>query len=442
MRTLAARVVLVCVLTTMAGELLTAIIAGVIAEQLVSVADDARLRGSAEGLRAELGAVPDDLAAANIASEENEEIAPSGLRLTLFKDRAHIGGADGLSGPPPIGCSSRADRGAAPIRVCAENVDPYLVAYWSSTAASTNARRSYGAGALCAIVISGLIALAFSRSLASWAVRPLSALRHAIASMSREAPRGIDKSELGQVAEVDSIAEALNDLVRKLAASLSESRRFAAGAAHELRTPLAMVSAELELLGETSPPAAAQALQRTLRTLAGLSTRVDNLLVLASVDENTHRFLREAVVLAEVIEASMAAMPAEKRKRISLHNNEAAAALTLRGDAELLQMAIDNALDNALKFSGVAPVTVRLTASSAEIICEIRDSGPGVPRSERERVFEPFYRAAAVSSNGVRGYGLGLALIAHVARAHGGAASFVEVETGALLRLTFPLWRS
>ena len=105
-------------------------------------------------------------------------------------------------------------------------------------------------------------------------------------------------------------------------------------------------------------------------------------------------------------------------------------------------MAIDNALDNALKFSGVAPVTVRLTASSAEIICEIRDSGPGVPRSERERVFEPFYRAAAVSSNGVRGYGLGLALIAHVARAHGGAASFVEVETGALLRLTFPLWRS
>jgi signal transduction histidine kinase len=427
---------------TVAGALLSAVVAGLIADGLVTVADDQRLRGSAQGLRTELSDVQNDTDATRIAEEESGEIAPAGLRLTLFKNERPIGGTRELAAPPMRGCSSSRDTHGEPIRVCADAAGPYLVAYWTSSAARASARQSYVAGVFAAIVVSALTALAFSRSLAAWAVQPLSRLRQAIANMSRESPRGIDERDLGGVAEVMSIAEALNDLVKKLAASLSESRRFAAGAAHELRTPLATVSAELELLAETSTPPLSETAHRIHRTVSGLSARVDNLLVLATVSANTRELLREAVSLAEIVEASIAALSPEQRSRVQLQSSDGAAMATVRGDATLLQMAVSNALDNALKFSGAAPIAVRLAVASVHVICEIHDGGPGVPLAERERVFEPFYRAAAIGANGVRGYGLGLALIAHVARAHGGTAQFIDTERGALLRLELPLWAS
>lgn len=431
--TLAARVMWVCLMVTVAGALLTTITAGLIAQQLVSVADDERLRGSALGLGAELNGAKDvDVAA--LAAHEGEEIAPAGMRLAVFRDGLRVAG-EPASLPDP-GCHDTWDASGAPIRLCAHTQGRFVVAYWSSTATRTSAHRAYAFGALAAVLISALMVLAFSRSLAAWAVRPLNVLRASIDGMSRESPRGVEVATLERVPEVESIANALNGLVRKLAASLSESRRFAAGAAHELRTPLATVSAELELLSETSLEA--PTLRRLQSTVAGLSARVDSLLVLATSHDS--HLLREAVTLSEIVEACVAALPADKRARVVFACEEPVAALTVRGDSTLLHMAIANALDNALKFSS-APVEARIIASGDNLLCEIKDHGPGVAAADRERAFEPFYRAAAVSSNGVRGYGLGLALIAHVARVHGGTVGFAEVAAGALLRITLPMWQ-
>ena len=98
-----------------------------------------------------------------------------------------------------------------------------------------------------------------------------------------------------------------------------------------------------------------------------------------------------------------------------------------------------NALDNALKLSGAAPVDVELEEGE-RVVLRIRDRGPGVPPGLRERVFEPFFR---LEHDGEPGHGLGLSLIAHIARAHGGAAAFVDVGDGAggaCLRLELPRW--
>jgi signal transduction histidine kinase len=118
----------------------------------------------------------------------------------------------------------------------------------------------------------------------------------------------------------------------------------------------------------------------------------------------------------------------------------------MRGDPELLRAMVVNALDNALKFSGDAPVDVRLAPGSggdgaadgeSTIVLEVHDRGPGVAPAQRERVFEPFFRA---QPDATPGHGLGLSLIGHIARAHGGSAAFVDSERGARLRLTLPSW--
>jgi two-component system sensor histidine kinase TctE len=105
----------------------------------------------------------------------------------------------------------------------------------------------------------------------------------------------------------------------------------------------------------------------------------------------------------------------------------------VRGDAMLLATLISNAVGNAVKFG--TNVTVRARGEGTTAILEVADDGPGVPRGMRDAVFEPFVRGVGSS---VPGSGLGLAVIASVARRHGGEARFRDVPRGAMLEVTLP----
>jgi two-component system OmpR family sensor kinase len=222
---------------------------------------------------------------------------------------------------------------------------------------------------------------------------------------------------------------------------LSQAQRFDADAAHELRTPLTTIRAELELLSEDAREAESAALKRLCERVLRLSELLERLLVLAApLQERGKR--SETVALSELASEAAADLPDAQRQRVRLQLESEG--LT-RGDPTLLRTMIDNALDNALKFSGQAPVDVRLASLSAEagasepetVVLDVRDRGPGVAPDQRERVFEPFYRA---EPDATPGHGLGLSLIGHIARAHGGNAAFVDSERGAVLRLTLPAW--
>ena len=93
--------------------------------------------------------------------------------------------------------------------------------------------------------------------------------------------------------------------------------------------------------------------------------------------------------------------------------------MEMSGDAVLLRRMIRNLLDNAQRHGGGTPILVTLTASATEIALEVRDGGAGVPQSEREAIFAPFYRARGASET-EGGYGLGLSLVRQIARQHGG----------------------
>jgi signal transduction histidine kinase len=111
----------------------------------------------------------------------------------------------------------------------------------------------------------------------------------------------------------------------------------------------------------------------------------------------------------------------------------------LPGDGRLLRRLVRNLLDNARRYAGKAPVEVTLARSEHEVVFSVRDRGPGVPESERERIFEPFYRAhgAAETAGGV---GLGLALVRSIAHQHGGSVACLARDGGGSeFRVTLPL---
>jgi two-component system sensor histidine kinase KdpD len=101
----------------------------------------------------------------------------------------------------------------------------------------------------------------------------------------------------------------------------------------------------------------------------------------------------------------------------------------VRADAAQLERAFANLLENARRYSGGQQVVVHIRHSDARVLVRVVDRGPGIDPSERERIFEPFYRLAATRESG-RGSGLGLALVREIARRHGGEAVCLAAEGG------------
>ena len=319
--------------------------------------------------------------------------------------------------------------------------------------AGTLRQTSYGSLALAAAAaaaLAGGVAWILARRLSHRAVEPLARLQTRIASLSLETTHPVALAELGAdegIAEVDALRGALEALLARMHDALERSSQFAASAAHELRTPLTSLRAELELLAEGArapdegPDAAegdaasARALGVALRKVAQLQALTERLLVLATPSGGGSQH-EELVSLRDVLDEALTALPADDLARIAVSEGDADA--VVRGDALALGMAVSNGLSNALKYGD--RVRLELDQASDRGIVAIEDDGPGVPESERARVFAPFARGGGAS--GVPGHGLGLALVAHVVKRHGGRARLTAPRhgpRGARLELEFPL---
>jgi two-component system, OmpR family, sensor kinase len=260
----------------------------------------------------------------------------------------------------------------------------------------------------------------------------------AVAAVSPTAPSSEALGAPGGYAEIDALHATLAEVLDRLGASLTHAQRFSGHAAHELRSPLTALIAELDLLADqTLPTAATESAARARRTASELRLLVDRLLLLAS-PADLPRFRPEAVDLGDVAADVVGGLEPESRGRVA---SNAAQDVLVHGDASLLRAMVQNGLDNALKYSDQG-VTLRTRLEGDDAIVEIADRGPGVPPAERERVFAAFHRAPG-RAGGVHGHGLGLALIAHVAAVHGGAAEILDDDElgGALLRVRLPAWR-
>jgi two-component system OmpR family sensor kinase len=224
------------------------------------------------------------------------------------------------------------------------------------------------------------------------------------------------------------------------AASERKLRRFVADASHELRTPLAAVRAYAELFSrgaESRPEDLARSMDGIRRESERMSVLVDDLLLLARLDEG-RPLEREPVELDEVVgEAVETALTVEPDRPIDFRAESA----SVIGDRERLRQIVDNLLGNVRAHTPAgAPVTVRVERLNGSAAIEVTDSGPGLSAEDAERAFERFYRADQSRARSSGGVGLGLSIVAAVAEAHGGTVSArSEPGDGATFQITLPL---
>jgi signal transduction histidine kinase len=439
----ASRVALVAVVSAALSGLVAALIAIAAVDHLIAVQADQRLMAATVTLAGELDEDPADEQQETLeetVADENGEIRTSGIRLAVFAADRRVAG-DAASFLPPAGSCETRLVGSDRVRACASSHRS-----WALVAAQKVDERRlyvlYAFAALGAIVLGGLVGAVASAGLVRFAVGPLVTLAQTLRASRPDALGSLDLSQPSDNAEVEAIRSALQVLALRLELLLEQSNRFAADAAHELRTPLTTLRTELELLAETSSVEERTAIERASARVAALAELVERLLVLAQPSERLREGF-EAVALADLAEEVANALTAKDRERVVL---DLAGEGLIRGDARLLRSLLSNALGNALKFAPTSPVTLRISESAADstaepgsVLVEVSDLGPGIPEALRGRVFEPFYRA---NPRTAEGHGLGLALIGHIANAHGGSARFEPADRGARLHVRLPAWQA
>lgn len=263
--------------------------------------------------------------------------------------------------------------------------------------------------------------------LTSWIVkRNLRPLNQMTLAIKQRSP--VDLTPIatqGQPSELAPITQALNDLLERLEHTLVAQHEFIANASHELRSPLTALKLQIQIAER------AKTEQQRLQAIQKLSERIDRaihlveqLLTLARHDTPTVE--KEWVQLNALIQSvAQEYQVLAQNKGLTLKVITPSQALTVLANESALTILIKNLMDNALKYTpSGGSIRIGAKASPLHIECWIEDTGIGIPETERQRVFERFYRA---SNHQERGSGLGLAIVSNIAK-----------QLGATLKLSTP----
>lgn len=295
-----------------------------------------------------------------------------------------------------------------------------------------------------AAVLAGLAVLGL------WAVRlglrPLGAIETTAAAiaggdLSQRVERAEPRTEVGRLGlALNAMLGQIETAFKAQSASERRLRQFVADASHELRTPLAAVRAYAELFtlgANRRPDDLARSMRGIRRESERMSVVVEDLLLLARLDEG-RPLAREPIALETLVsEAVETALTVEPNRPLTY---EAAHARVL-GDRDRLRQIVDNLLSNVREHTPAgAPAHVCVRRENDTALIEVRDTGPGMRPEEAERVFERFYRADPSRSRASGGVGLGLAIVAAVADAHGGNVLVrSQPGEGATFQISLPL---
>ena len=273
-------------------------------------------------------------------------------------------------------------------------------------------------------------------------IKPLSELEERI-----RARKSDDLSPLDEKAvplEVAPLVSSVNDLLRRLKDSIGTQKRFLADAAHQLKTPLAGLRMQADLAQRKD--AGEDELKHSLKQIGRASVQathtVNQLLSLARAEVGGAIDFQTCDMEALISEVLNNSLPHAMDKGIDLgydgvDSEKKRKFLKLQGNPTLLKEMIRNLVDNAIHYTPSTPermgiITVRLLVDpySQALAVQVEDNGPGIPAAERERVFEPFYRA--LGSN-VDGSGLGLPIVREIAQRHGASVTVEVAHPGQAL---------
>jgi two-component system sensor histidine kinase TctE len=246
-------------------------------------------------------------------------------------------------------------------------------------------------------------------------LRPLKRLRDEIAARSPQDLRAIDEAAAPR--EIAPVVITLNRLFNTLRSSSQSQQQFIANTAHQLRTPITGLQAQLELL--LAEPAAAPINGRLLTLQEGikqLSHSANQLLSLARADPHLNIATKKREVRLEATVAEVAARYFDHALRSNIDLGVDTQPVTVQADPALLDDLLSNLVDNALKYTPAGgSVTLRTGEQRGRPFLAVEDTGPGIPEAERQRVRQRFYRLPGSPGHGS---GLGLAIVDEIARVH------------------------
>ncbi len=260
-----------------------------------------------------------------------------------------------------------------------------------------------------------LLWFALSRGLS-----PLTSLQENIRSRRPDDLSPIDSRAVPE--EISPLVRSLNEMLARLSQSIQSQKRFIADAAHQMKTPLAGMRMQSELaLRQDSRDEIQRSLEQLAKSSLSATRLVNQLLALARAENDSPQAtpLQHIDWIALARDTVQEWFGAAQAREIDLGFEEDEGPIAVLGNATMLREMMNNLIDNALRYTqrrGSVTVRVRRDVIKQLAILEVEDNGPGIPPTERDQVFERFYR---ILGSDVDGSGLGLAIVREIAQRHG-----------------------
>lgn len=249
--------------------------------------------------------------------------------------------------------------------------------------------------------------------------------------------------EENRIAELDRLRTSYNKMLLRLSESFETQRQFTGNAAHELRTPLALIQAQLDLYHTTEHPESTAVAEETIQMVTEQNERLSKLVrTLLDMSELQTVSRNDRIELHSLIEEVLTDLePLAQEKKVELiQKSQGAGAkadeeLFLTGSDILIYRMLYNLVENAIKYNREnGSVTVSAIREKNEVVLTVSDTGNGIDEAFREQIFEPFFRVDKSRSRELGGVGLGLAMVREVVRVHDGT---IEVYTNKHSGTTF-----
>jgi len=244
--------------------------------------------------------------------------------------------------------------------------------------------------------------------------------------------------------ELARLGADVDAMVAKLAAEERARRGLIASVSHDLRTPLTLLRLLVDAIDDdviTDPAMRREYLERVSTNLHALSALIEDLFELSRLEAGDIRWSMERVLLDELVQETIDAMrPQAEAEAVAMRAELAPRLAAAQANPEQIQRVLFNLIQNAIRHTPPdGSVVVRAAPASAGAIeIEVADSGPGIARDERDRVFEPFFQGGDRAARSDGGAGLGLAISRAIVEAHGGRIWLADAERGTCVRFRLP----
>ena len=301
-----------------------------------------------------------------------------------------------------------------------------------------NNKADYKRNSLIITVLLALLGGVVTYFISGHALRPIREFSDKIGEVQAQ-NLSDSRIEENNVKELNQLGISYNKMLERLSDAFEIQRQFTANAAHELRTPLALMQVQLDLYNSASHPGNDADTLQTIKMVTEQNDKLNRMVkTLLDMSELQTVGRDDKIILDAIVEEVLADLePLAVEKNIKLIGKCEDA--TMIGSDILIYRLVYNLVENAIKYNHpLGQVTVTAYQRNKQVYLSVEDTGSGIPKELRERVFEPFFRVDKSRSRELGGVGLGLALVHEIVRVHDGSICIKSGKTGGtIFEVTF-----